>query len=430
MRFVSTRGTAEAAGFAEAVSRGLAPDGGLYVPEALPPEPDLDALLERPWPDRSALLVQRWLGDELGAADAAGLARRAFDFPVPLVPAGDVWALELFHGPSLAFKDFGARFLAEALGLLRARRAAPDPATVLVATSGDTGGAVARAFWRREGVRVVVLYPAGRVSSLQERQLASLGDNVLALRVRGSFDDCQALAKACFADRALAAELGLTSANSINVARLLAQGLYYFEAVAALRRAGRAPAPAVAVPSGNLGNLCAGLMARRLGLPLAALVAASNANRTFPDYLDSGRYQPRPSVPTLSNAMDVGDPSNWERIRHLFGGDLAALRSALRWGCADDDATRATLRELQAAGYLADPHSAVACRVLGEQAPAGVPGVFLATAHPAKFAEVLEPVLGVRVPLPPALAELLARPPRSEAFEGDATALKARLRSH
>jgi threonine synthase len=182
------------------------------------------------------------------------------------------------------------------------------------------------------------------------------------------------------------------------------------------------------VPSGNLGNLCAGLMARRLGLPLSALVAASNANRTFPDYLDSGHYRPRASVPTLSNAMDVGDPSNWERIHHLFGGDLAALRSALHWGSADDDATRATLRELQASGYLADPHSAVACRVLKDRGPAGVPGVFLATAHPAKFADVLEPALGVRVPLPPALAEALARPPRSEPFAGDAASLKARLR--
>lgn len=429
MRLVSTRGSAEPVGFAEAVLRSLAPDGGLYVPSALPRSPDMDALLELPWQRRSALILERLLGGEPDAEELAAAAAQAFDFPVPLVAVGEVWALELFHGPSLAFKDFGARFLAGVLGLLRRKRGLSEGTTILVATSGDTGGAVARAFWRLDGFRVVVLYPEGRVSALQERQLASLGGNVLALAVRGSFDQCQALAKACFADQALAAEVGLTSANSINVARLIAQILYYFEAVAALRARGVAQPPVIAVPSGNFGNLCAGLMARQIGLPVQALVAATNANRTVPDFLDSGRYRPRPSVPTLSNAMDVGDPSNWERIQYLFGGDLDALRSALRWGSADDAGTRATLRELYALGYLADPHSAVAYRVLRDQGRPGEPGVFLATAHPAKFAAVIEQTLGVRVPLPPALAETLARPLRSEPFAGDASALKARLRS-
>src|SRR5262245_898244 len=428
MRFVSTRGAAEPAGLAEAVSRGLAPDGGLYVPNALPRAAGLDALLELPWLVRSTALLQQWLGDELDAAELTPLAADAFSFPVPLVATGAGWALELFHGPTLAFKDFGARLLAGLLDLIKRRGGLPGPQTVLLATSGETGGAVAHAFWRHEGFRVVVLYPAGRVSALQERQFASLGDNVLALAVGGSFDECQALAKACFADPTLSAELGLTSANSINVARLLAQVLYYFEAVAALRRRGIARPPAIAVPSGNLGNLCAGLMARQIGLPLETLVAASNANRVLPDYLDSGRYRPRASVPTLSNAMDVGDPSNWERIPHLFGGDLATLRAALRWGSADDVATLAAMGELNALGYLADPHSAVAYRVLKDHAPSGAPGVFLATAHPAKFADVIEPALGVAVPLPQALAEALGRPLRSEPLVADAAALKARLR--
>jgi threonine synthase len=428
MRLISTRGGAASVGFAEAALRSVAPDGGLYLPAELPCLPDVDALLKLPWPRRAAAILERVLGDEPDAAELAAAAEAAFDFPLPLVSVGDSWALELFHGPSLAFKDFGARYLASVLGLLRRKRGSPD-ATVLVATSGDTGAAVARAFWRREGFRVVVLYPDGRVSALQERQFATLGGNVLALRVRGSFDDCQALARACFADRALASRLGLISANSLNVARLVAQVPYYFEAAAALRARGIAQPWAIAVPSGNFGNLCAGLLARKLGLPVS-LLAAVNSNRTVPDHLESGRYRPRPSVATLSSAMDVGDPSNWERVLSLFGGDLQALRAALRWGSVDDAATRATQDELNALGYLADPHSAVAYRVLRDRARAGEAGVFLATAHPAKFADVIEGSLGVRVPLPPALVESLALPLRSEPFAGDAAALKARLLAH
>jgi threonine synthase len=423
--FVSTRGVSGRVGFAEAVLGNLAPDGGLYVPAVWPRLSDLHALLDLPWRRRAAAILERLLADEPEAEELAAAAEAAFDFPVPLVAVGDAWALELFHGPSLAFKDFGARFLAGVLGLLRRRRGL-SRATILVATSGDTGGAVARAFWRRDGFRVVVLYPEGRVSPLQERQFAALGENVLALRVRGSFDDCQALARACFGDAALSARLGLTSANSLNVARLVAQIPYYFEAAAALRARGIAQPFAVSVPSGNFGNLCAGLMARTMGLPIS-LLAAANANRTVPDHLETGHYRPRPSVATLSSAMDVGDPSNWERVRHLFGGDLAALRRTLRWQSVGDAATRETLRELMAQGYLADPHAAVACRVLRDQGRPGEPGVFLATAHPAKFADVLEETLGVPVPLPPALAEALDRPLQSEPFAGDAAALKARL---
>lgn len=396
----STRDPRHTATFREAITRNLAPDGGLYVPVSFP-RLDADRLLSLPWEERCVEILDRLLGED---------PKDAFDFPVPVVPVGDSFSLELFHGPSLAFKDFGARFLARMLG---------TGLTILTATSGDTGAAVARAFWKLPGIRVVVLYPKGRVTPLQERQFASLGENVLALAVDGAFDDCQALAKACFADPELSRELGLTSANSINVARLLAQILYYFEGVARIGKP-----PVISVPSGNFGNLCAGLWAWKMGLPVRAFVAATNANRTVPDFLETGEYRPRPSVATLSNAMDVGAPSNWERIADLLQGNFQILR----WGSLDDDGTRDAILALDALGYLADPHGAVAWKILQENLRPGEIGLFLATAHPAKFKESLEPVLGREIPLPDALAELLERPLLSEPLENDPQALKRRLR--
>lgn len=411
------------------MTQNLAPGGGLYIPLSLPTFEDVDALLALSWTERATEILRRFLGDEYAEDEIAAVAQEAFDFPVPLVQVADnIHCLELFHGPSLAFKDFGARFLARMLRLERERQGAEGPLTVLTATSGDTGAAVARAFWRQPGTRVVVLYPRGRVSPLQERQFAALGENVLALAVEGSFDHCQALAKGCFADRELSAELGLTSANSINIARLLAQVLYYFEAVAALRRTGITTPPVIAVPSGNFGNLCAGLYAWKTGLPAKGFVAATNANKAVPEYLESGDYQPRASVATLSNAMDVGDPSNWDRITHLYRRDWQALRSSLRWGSLDDDETRASIRALDTQGYLADPHTAVAWSVLRRRMQRTETGVFLATAHPAKFREVLEPVLGREIPLPPALAEVVERPLLAETIPADLEVLKGRLR--
>jgi threonine synthase len=420
----STRGRSHTATFAEALTRNLAPDGGLYLPETLEPWPDIGALLELPWAERCAEILGRLLGDEYGRSDLAAVAREAFDFPVPLVRLDEqIATLELFHGPTLAFKDFGARFLARMLRLEKERRGGSGPVTILTATSGDTGAAVARAFWKLPGIRAAVLYPKGRVSPLQEKQLASLGENVLALAVEGSFDDCQALAKACFADPHLSAALGLTSANSINIARLLAQTLYYFEAVFLFG----VERPVIAVPSGNFGNLCAGLMAQRLGLPVRAFVAATNANAVVPEYLETGAWHPRPSVATLSNAMDVGAPSNWERIEALFAKDWNALRAALRRGSLDDEGTRETIRELDARGYLCDPHGAVAYAVLRASLLPGESGIFLATAHPAKFMEALEPVLGRAIPLPPALREVAGRPVLSETAPVDVATLKRRL---
>jgi len=410
MRLVSTRDAAVTATFREAVLAGIAPGGGLWMPEPLPHFDDWPELLDLDWSRRCEVLLDRLLAGELGGEPLARAVRDALNFPVPLVEVRPgIFALELFHGPTLAFKDFGARFFAAVLDLVRDPGHPPRRITILTATSGDTGAAVAQAFWKRPGVRAVVLYPKGRVSALQERQFSTLGENVTALAVDGAFDDCQALVKAAFADAELSARHGLTSANSINVARLLPQTLYYAEAVAQLRRRGIAEPPVIAVPSGNFGNLCAGLLARSMGLPVKAFVAATNANDTVPEYLDTGAYRPRPSIATISNAMDVGAPNNWERIEHLFEGDLETLRRVLRWGWKTDEETASVIRDLHAQGYLADPHAAVAYGVLAERLASGETGVFLGTAHPAKFLPVYE-AMGIDVPVPESLRALLDRP--------------------
>jgi len=424
VRLVSTRDRSLASTFLAAAAGAQPADGGLWIPASLPPSADLDALLARPWGERCATLLHRLLGDEFSRAELDALVAESLDFPLPLVEVEPgVFALELFHGPTLAFKDVGARFLASVLA-----RSADRPRTILTATSGDTGAAVAHAFWRRPGFRAVVLYPAGRVSPRQERQFACLGHNVHALAVDGSFDDCQALAKACFADTALSTDLGLTSANSINIARLLAQSLYYFEAAAQLRDRGLPTPPVFAVPSGNFGNLCAGLMAQAMGLPVAAFVAATNANDTVPVYLDGGDYRPRPSVPTFSNAMDVGAPSNWERIAAL-ASDPADLRRTLRWDRFADGETLQAMGALDRLGYAACPHSAVAWGVLKRRLQPNETGVFLATAHPAKFPEVVEQATG-RVPgLPPVLAALETAPLLAQPQANEVATLKRKLRS-
>lgn len=430
MQMLSTRNPALRVSFAEAVRSNVPGDGGLYMPAGLAPFPDVDRLLEMPWRQRSAVILHRLLAPEFSLQEIADLVAAAFDFPLPLVPvAPAVFALELFHGPTLSFKDFGVRFLARLLALLGRRAGDHRMRTVLTATSGDTGAAVAHAFWQLPGFRAAVLYPRGRVSALQERQFATLGDNVRAFAVEGSFDDCQEMVKACFAAPRLADELGLLSANSINVARLLAQVLYYFEAAAQAARhcpdrRDRVDRPLViAVPSGNFGNLCAGLLAQRRGAPIATLIAATNANTTVPDYLATGNYAPRPSIATLSNAMDVGAPNNWQRIEWLFGGDWEALRRGLRWGSASDEQTRGAIAELARLGYAADPHGAVAYDVLRRNLRLGETGIFLATAHPAKF----ETSLDATRPLPRALAEAATRPLLCEPLAADAEALADEL---
>ena len=421
MKFINTRNRNDKATFREAVLRGMAPGGGLWMPEALPVFEDWDSLLQLRWAERSEIILRRFIDGEFDQDALAAAIRSALDFPIPLTQIRrGLYALELFHGPTLAFKDVGARFFAHILDLIREPG---RPLTVLTATSGDTGAAVAQAFWQRPSARVVVLYPQGRVSDLQERQFATLGDNVTALAVEGSFDDCQALVKECFTDPDLTARHGLTSANSINVARLLPQMLYYAEAVAQLHKQDVRDGIVIAVPSGNFGNLCAGLMAKQTGLPIRAFVAATNANATVPHYLDSGEYFPQPSVATLSNAMDVGAPSNWERIQHLFGGDLYSLRQALRWGFKNDADTKRSIRELMGMGYLADPHAAVGYAVLEDRLGLSETGVFLSTAHPAKFLPVYEP-MGIQVPIPESLEALRQRPLLAKDIPNDVNAVR------
>jgi threonine synthase len=344
---------------------------------------------------------------------------------VPLVQITDrAWVLELFHGPTMAFKDVGARVQARLLHHFTDG----TPLTILVATSGDTGSAVAQAFHRVPDARVVVLYPEGQVTDVQEAQMASLGDNITAIAVQGTFDDCQRLVKQAFADDDLRSHVWLTPANSINLGRLLPQVFYYF----ALAGVGGPGGPVVSVPSGNFGNLTAGLIAKRIGLPVRQFVAATNVNDAVPRYLASGRYEPRPSIATVANAMDVGAPSNFERVQALYGGDLAALRRDVAGFAYDDRRVVAEIgRVHREHGYLLDPHSAIAWLALQDRLATdpGAAGVFLATAHPAKFREVVEPAIGSRVDLPPALADALLRPRHSVSMPADYAALEKFLRS-
>jgi threonine synthase len=407
--FVSTRGSAPT-DFVEALFQGMPPDGGLFVPAELP---RLDAggagLPGGGSADSHFTASSLWAAERLlaGCFPGDALARvitRSLDFQVPLVELEDgVHVLELFHGPSLAFKDVGARFMAAAMA-----EADAGGRTILVATSGDTGGAVASAFHDVADTRVVVLFPRDGVSARQRRQMTTLGGNVTAAAVAGSFDDCQRMAKAAFGDLQLRSACGLTSANSINVGRLLPQTFYYAHAAATLGW-DDAP-PTFVVPSGNLGNICAGLLAHRAGVPAAGFIAASNSNRVFPDYLEAGRFEPRPSVRTVSNAMDVGDPSNLERIRWLFDDDVEALRRDVTAVSCDDDETLSTIADVfRRTGYVFDPHGAVAYRAAQKAQRRGPgPVVVLATAHPAKFPDPVEQAIGQVLPIPPALADRMS----------------------
>lgn len=430
MRFVSTRGTGTSASLTDAIVTGMAPDGGLFVPEPLPevsPDtfPDSASL-----PTIAAHLLQPFAaGDPLVAA-LASLCHEAFTFDAPVVPLegtpGPASVLELFHGPTSAFKDFGARFLAECLAHIR--RGSVRPLTILVATSGDTGGAVASAFHNRPGVQIVLLYPKGLVSSRQAHQLACWGGNVRTFAVLGSFDDCQHLAKEAFRDPDLTARLALSSANSINIGRLLPQMAYYASASLQLwRREGRKPG--FIIPAGNLGNAVACVWAREMGLPIGDIVLATNANRTIADYLNGGPWQPRQSTPTLASAMDVGNPSNIERLRWLYGDDNR-LRSRLSTVSVSDDEIRATIRgEAEATGYVWCPHGATAAYVYRTlaRARADEHWVLVATAHPAKFDTIVEPLLGRPVPVPPPLARLLERPRQEQELPASIEALRTEL---
>ena len=428
MQWISSRGTAPPVPFIDALFAGTAPDGGLYMPERIDPLPAgaLRRLQDADFVGKATIVGAHLLQGEITEAELEPLVRDALDFPVPLVQVSPrVWALELFHGPTMAFKDVGARVQARLLHHFTDG----TPLTILVATSGDTGSAVAQAFHRVPDTRVVVLYPAGKVSDVQEAQMASMGDNILAIAVDGTFDDCQRLVKTAFADDELRRHVWLTPANSINLGRLLPQVFYYF----LLTGLGGARGPVVAVPSGNFGDLTAGLIAKRLGLPVRRFVAATNVNDAVPRYLRTGLYDPQDSIRTVANAMDVGAPSNFERMQWLYGGDLDALRRDVVGFAYDDARVVAEIGRVEREhGYLLDPHGAIGWLAIndmlrGEDDEAI--GVFLATAHPAKFREVVEPAIGRPLPLPPVLAAAITRPRFSKPLSSDYADLRALLRS-
>lgn len=389
MRFVSTAGKAPSASLEQALFAGPAPDGGLYVPETIP---TITPPTKGSVGDTACAVAKMLFADDVDSGTLETLVRGALDFEIPLVPLDDgISSVELFHGPTHAFKDVGARFMARLM-----LHYLDGEATVLVATSGDTGSAVAHAFLGLDGIRVVVLYPRGKVSALQRRLFTTLGENVSSLSIDGTFDDCQRLVKQAFADDELER---LVSANSINVGRLLPQTFYYFHAYAQL---GAPESFDVCTPSGNFGNLTAGLMAKRMGLPVSRFIAATNVNDVVPEYLQTGTFEARPSAETLSNAMDVGNPSNFARMLWLYDNDADAMRRDVIGRAYTDEQTRETIRSVhERLGYVLDPHSAIG--YMGAHASDASTRVFLATAHPAKFRETVEPVIGRAVALPPAL---------------------------
>jgi threonine synthase len=435
MRFITTRtggarpesrrGPVAPVSFRDALVEGLGRDGGLYVPETIEPMSvhELARLPNRTLTEIAYRALRPYTRDELDATIFEALVVEALNFPIPLVQVEPrIYALELFHGPTLAFKDVGARMMAR---LMAAVDSGDQALTVLAATSGDTGSAVAHAFHRVPHTRVVVLYPEGRVSPTQEAQLTMFNaeeGNVRAFAVAGSFDDCQRLTKEAFGSTSVRRRVRLTSANSVNIGRLLPQMVYYFHAVAEVARALSDPAPDITVctPSGNFGNLTAGLMAKRAGLPIERFVAATNINDVVPEYLSTGRFEPRPSVRTIANAMDVGNPSNFERMLWLYGGDGDAMRRDVIGSRHDDNEVRETIERIyETRGYLLDPHSAIAYLGLkrcldpggrvGQEGSEPV-GIFLATAHPAKFREIVEPIIRTPIVTPAPLAEALAKP--------------------
>lgn len=429
MRFVSTAGQAPAASLQEALFAGPSPDGGLYVPETLPAiTPPVGGSLG----DTAFVVARSLFADDDDIADDAlePIVRESLDFDIPLVPLDDgIYSLELFHGPTHAFKDVGARFMARLMlqFLDEDRNRVSRQATVLVATSGDTGSAVAHAFFGLDSVRVVVLFPRGKVSELQQRLFTTLGENVSSLSVDGTFDDCQRLVKQAFADRDLEHSGRLVSANSINVGRLLPQTFYYFHMFAQLDESARENFD-VCTPSGNFGNLTAGLMAKRMGFPVSQFIAATNVNDVVPEYLQTGEFEPRPSAETLSNAMDVGNPSNFARMLWLYNGSVDAMRRDVVGRAYTDEQTRETIQSVHARnGYVLDPHSAIG--YLGASESQAATRVFLATAHPAKFRETVEPVIKDEVPLPPAIQERATRPEYVSEMAADYGALKEFLTS-
>lgn len=431
MQYYSTNKQAPLASLEKAVTKGLAEDRGLYMPEHIAKMPDdfFAHIDELSFVEVSTAVAQAFFGEDVPAADLQRIVADTltFDCPVVLVEP-HIYSLELFHGPTLAFKDVGARFMARLLQYFIRKEGLTKEVNVLVATSGDTGSAVANGFLGVDGIHVYVLYPKGKVSPIQECQFTTLGKNITAVEVDGVFDDCQRLVKSAFMDAELNERLCLTSANSINVARFLPQAFYEFNAYAQLRRMGQAGEVVVCVPSGNFGNLCAALFAKRMGLPIKRFIAANNANDIVYQYLQTGQYNPRPSVQTIANAMDVGDPSNFARILDLYGHSHEAITADISGATYSDTEIADTIRTTFATQhYLCDPHGACGLRALREGLREGETGVFLETAHPAKFCGTVEPIIGQKVGIPAPLAAFMRGEKQSESMTKEFADFKAFL---
>jgi threonine synthase len=430
MKYISTKNKQHQVSFREAVLTGLAPEGGLYMPETITPLPQefYDNMESMSKEEIGMAVMKQFVSDEIDEASLLDILKDTLAFDFPVVHLHDnIYTLELFHGPTLAFKDVGAKFMARCLShFLKA----DEHITILAATSGDTGSAVGQGFKGVEGVDVVLLYPKGKISKIQESQLTTIGQNIVALEVSGDFDNCQTMVKEAFADEGLKKARPLSSANSINIARLLPQSLYYFFAYQQLAKQGKKLV--VSIPSGNYGNLTAGLFAQRLGLPISQFIASSNSNSTVPDYLTSAEYRPRPSLPTISNAMDVGSPSNFYRMAFLFGEDYAAMCAMITGYSYSDETTQQTMKQVHTDhGYLLDPHGAVGYLGLSaylKDHPDHV-GVFLETAHPAKFKEVVDEAVGLDIDIPTVLADALSKEKQAIEIEANYEYLKEYLMS-
>jgi threonine synthase len=429
MKYYSLNKISPVVDFKEATIAGQAPDKGLYFPEFIPQvNKDLIKNIEQYSNEEIAYEVIRpYVGNVIPEEDLKRIAAESISFDIPLVQvSNNIYALELFHGPTLAFKDVGARFMSRCLGYFAKDK--KEKITVLVATSGDTGGAVANGFYDVEGINVVILYPSGKVSNVQEKQLTTLGKNIHALEVNGTFDDCQQLVKQAFTDKELKQKLFLTSANSINVARWLPQQFYYF--FLWKQWMDKNNPPVVSVPSGNFGNICAGILAQQSGLPIQQFIAACNANKVVPDFFKTGKYEPKKAIATISNAMDVGHPSNFVRILEMFHSEKSALEKMVSSDSISDTATRETiLKVLSDHHYLLDPHGAVAYAVLEKQLTGNEKGVILETAHPVKFYDVIEPIINKPVEIPESVAEQMKKEKVSTKMEPNAEALKSFLLS-
>jgi threonine synthase len=434
VKYYNLKENDEQVSFSQAVKQGLGKNQGLFFPSSMPKLDNIDELLALPLVERSVKILQPFVEGDLTESELTDIVTDAFNFPALLQPISpDRAILELFHGPTLAFKDFGARFMAKCLQVFVAKDAKVSgetkPLTILTATSGDTGAAVAHAFHGIDNIRVVIMYPKGKISLLQEKMFTTLGGNIETLAVDGDFDDCQSLVKQSFDDKELANTIGLNSANSINISRLLAQVCYYFEAVAQLSRAKSDLSSIVfSIPSGNFGNLTAGLFAKAMGLPIKRFIAATNANDTVPRYLETAEWTPNKTVATISNAMDVSNPNNWPRVEHMLKSGIVE-KGCVSSVSIDEEQTQSTVIGLRKLGYISEPHAAVAYKALQYSATEDEFGVFLGTAHPAKFKEVVESILGQPLGLPKELADCAGEPILSQDLSIDFSDLRSYLLS-